>query len=219
MTTSTHRPARAASIALLLASAFTLAACGGSSDGNDPNRSGATDIDVTTTPAGTTATANGVTTTDTTADAAITPSTYVTNPASGDKYEIESSRLALQHSRDVGLRAFAQQMITDHEATTAQLTTIAGSAQLPVPTEMIPRHAQQIEALRSASQSNDGSFDRLYRQQQIAAHTEAANLHRAMSTRSDAQDGLSSFARETLPKVESHRTMLAGMPETAPAAS
>ncbi|WP_188946079.1 DUF4142 domain-containing protein, partial [Polymorphobacter multimanifer] len=141
-----------------------------------------------------------------------------TNAASGDKYEIESSRLALQHSRDVGLRAFAQQMIIDHEATTAQLTPIASAAQLPLPTDMIPRHAQQIEALQAASQSNDGSFDRLYRQQQLAAHTEAANLHRAMSNRSDAPDGLSTFARETLPKVESHRTMLADMPETAPAA-
>jgi putative membrane protein len=201
--------------ALALASVLALAACGTATDGGTADGNDSTDVSVSTTDAGTTATVDGVTTVDTTAGEA----TYVTGVASGDRYQIASSRLVLQNSKNAGLRSFAEQMIRHHQETMAQLTQIAQAAKISVPADMMPHEAQQIEALVAASRTNDGSFDRLYRQQQIAAHTEAATLHRTMGSSSDLPAGLSEFARKTLPNVEAHGAMLAEMPEPASTAA
>ncbi|WP_439533634.1 DUF4142 domain-containing protein [Polymorphobacter sp.] len=197
--------------ALGLASAVALAACG--SQGSDADRVDATDTTVATE---TPTMSDAMAAPDVTeASSTMQPAEYVAAAASGDMYEIQASRLAEKHSKNDGLRDFAEQMIKDHEATMAKLKPIAQEAGAPVPTAMQPRHAQMISALETASRTDDGSFDRLYREQQIIAHEEAVTLHRGMSNRTDASVALAGFARETLPKVEQHLAMLQAMPADA----
>lgn len=45
---------------------------------------------------------------------------FIMEASASDVFEIESSKLALQKGNDAA-KAFAQQMITDHEKTTAEL--------------------------------------------------------------------------------------------------
>lgn len=148
----------------------------------------------------------------------LVPAEYVGQAASGEMFEIQSSELALEVSQNDEVRAFAQRMVADHKATTAQLTKSIEGTGYPLPTEMQPRHAQMFGALQSA-RGDMALFDKLHMEQQMAAHGEAMNLHRSMATRADLPGQLSTFARETLAKVEGHHSMLADLPGSKPAAT
>lgn len=66
----------------------------------------------------------------------VSPSTadFVRTAALSDLFEIQSAKLALDRSSDAKVQSFAQQMLKDHQATTAQLKeAIAGRANIAAP--------------------------------------------------------------------------------------
>ncbi|MDB5662408.1 MAG: hypothetical protein JWM38_744 [Sphingomonas bacterium] len=140
------------------------------------------------------------------AAAANTADAYVPNAAIGDMYEIESSRLAVEKSQSAGVKAFAQQMITDHTATTAKLKETLASANLAItpPTALDARRQGMIDNLKAASAAD---FDKTYLDQQTAAHREAVTLHSGY-----AEDGenpaLKQLAAATTPKIQHHLEMV-----------
>jgi putative membrane protein len=123
---------------------------------------------------------------------------FVAMAASSDLYEIESSRLALQRSRDPMNRMHAEMMIRDHTNTTAQLTAAAQSAGLGVPTQMLPMHAAMLSELSRA-----GNFDATYRSQQILSHRQALALHDRFARRGDVPQ-LRGVAAAAVPVVRGH---------------
>ena len=67
----------------------------------------------------------------------ITPKTtdFVNEAATSDMFEIQASKLAA--GRTTGdVQAFANQMVTDHTKTTSDLTGLAQTAKLSLPTQM-----------------------------------------------------------------------------------
>lgn len=135
-----------------------------------------------------------------------TADAYVSGAAIGDMYEIASSKLALDKSKSADVRKFAQQMITDHEATTAKLKAALGEAKLSLapPAELDARRQGMIDNLKSASAAD---FDSVYLDQQTAAHQEALTLQQSY-----AEDGenpvLKKLASETAPKIQHHFEMV-----------
>jgi putative membrane protein len=123
---------------------------------------------------------------------------YVAMAASGDMYEIQSSRMALQRSRDARHRQFAQMMIRDHTNTTARLIAAARSVGLVPPPGMLPLHAQMLNQLAASR-----NFDATYRQQQLTAHQMALNLHANYAARGDRQP-LRAVASMATPAVRMH---------------
>ena len=81
---------------------------------------------------------------------------------------------------------------------------IATAAGLTVPTALDQRHQGLIDNLRGAT---DQDFDRVYLQQQEAAHNETAALLETYS-RVGGNDALKGWAAKTLPVVRSHREMV-----------
>lgn len=142
------------------------------------------------------------------ASASATPD-YVAGAALGDMYEIESSRIAKTKARSDEIRRFADRMISDHGATTARLKETLPQAGVSVtpPTGLDARRQALIDQLQAATPEG---FDALYRQQQIAAHQEALQLHQSYS-RSGDNPALAQFAGETAPKVQAHLEMLKAM--------
>ncbi len=134
---------------------------------------------------------------------------YVTNAAMGDIYEIQSSNLALEKSESETVRQFAQQMITDHTDTTAQLNSTLSSAGLQItpPANLDTRRAGMINTLRNLSGEE---FDRAYLEQQAMAHQEALTLHSGFAQNGD-NDALKGLAAEIAPKIEHHLGMLTSM--------
>ncbi len=133
------------------------------------------------------------------------PSAYVTNAAMGDMYEIQAADIALERSTNDQVKALATMLKTDHTAASEALKSAAPQAapEATVPTDLDERRQGLIDNLRSASASD---FDRVFIDQQIAAHNEALTLHRGFADNADAQ-ALAQHAAATAPKIEAHLRM------------
>jgi len=133
--------------------------------------------------------------------------TFLKTAASSDMFEIESSRLAVDRTKDASLKQFAQQMVNDHTQTSTQLKELASQKGWTVPTQMTAEHQQQLDMLKNAK---GDAFDAMYRTSQMKAHAEAISLFDSASQNcSDA--ALKNWAGQTLPKLQMHSDMLKQM--------
>ena len=129
----------------------------------------------------------------------VTDAEFVMMAASGDMFEIESSKLALGSSTSGDVKKFAEQMVADHTKSSKELAEVAKKANLALPTKMTDEHAKLLEQLRGAK----GDLDRAYLDSQVTAHKQAVALYTSASKR--AKDpGLKAFAEKTLPVVTAH---------------
>lgn len=135
---------------------------------------------------------------------AATAATFVTNAAIGGMYEVEAGRIAAQRSGNARVKALGEMMVADHGKAGDELKTIAAAANLTVPTALDERHRGLIDNLRGASNED---FDRVYLQQQEAAHNETAALLEAWGRTGD-NDALKNWAAKTLPVVRHHQQMV-----------
>ena len=140
---------------------------------------------------------------------AATPAMFVSNAAIGGMYEVEAGRIAAERSTNPRIKELGQMMVTDHTAAGNELKPIAAAANLTVPTALDQRHQGLIDNLRGAS---DQDFDRVYLQQQEAAHNETAALLESYN-RMGANAALKAWSTKTLPVVQAHQRMVDGLDE------
>jgi putative membrane protein len=135
-----------------------------------------------------------------------TADTYVANAAISDLYEIASSRMALEKASSPEVKKFAQQMITDHTATSNQLKAalVEGNMKRTVPTTTDERHQAMLDALKGLS---GAAFDKAYLAQQATAHQEALLLHGGYAGEGE-NDALQKLAAATAPKIQHHADMV-----------
>jgi len=126
--------------------------------------------------------------------------TYVRMAASSDTYEIESSKMALQHASNPDVRNFAQMMVNDHAQTTAAIMAAAKQASLGKPGGPIDRHTMMLKQLRGASHDK---MERVYVDQQVTNHEEALALHQGYAAQGD-NPGLRAVAAQAAPIVQRH---------------
>ena len=136
----------------------------------------------------------------------VTPSTadFVKEAASSDMFEIQSSQLAVARSDD-RTKAFATQMIADHEKTTAEIKSLvqAGTVKAEIPTGMLPSHQSMLDKLKGL---NGADFTKTYHDDQVTAHKDAVSLYQRYSKGGD-NDALKSMTTKTQPILEHHLTM------------
>ncbi|MGK9204254.1 DUF4142 domain-containing protein [Sinorhizobium meliloti] len=125
---------------------------------------------------------------------------FVTMAASSDMFEIQSSQLAMQNSKQDGVRQFAEMMVADHTKAGQELKAAAGEAKVTVPTQMIEKHAAELEKLKNAQGEQ---FDAAYVQAQLAAHQEALKLLQSYAQGGDSAP-LKAHAAKTAPVVQGH---------------
>lgn len=141
--------------------------------------------------------------------AALTPAMFVTNAAIGGMYEVEAGRIAAQRSTNPRIKAFGEKMVADHGKANEELKPIAAAANLTVPTALDQRHQGLIDNLRGAT---DQDFDRVYLQQQEAAHNETAMMLETYGRTGD-HEALKAWAARTLPVVHAHAQTVDGLDE------
>jgi putative membrane protein len=126
-----------------------------------------------------------------------------------DSFEIESSRLALQQSRNPRVRAFANQMIQDH---TMSSQALMGGMQMAAMGGAGPaldqRHAAMLNQLAGLS---GPQFDSAYAQMQVMAHQEALSLYTAQA-QAGTDPNFRAFAQQTLPILQHHYAMARRLP-------
>ncbi|MEN3749174.1 DUF4142 domain-containing protein [Sphingomonas sp. HF-S3] len=180
-----------------------LAACNGNTDADTSvtnNGAAVTEISSTT--------ENGTMNT-TIATPAMTPQQFADTAAASDMFEIESGKLAQQKSSTQALKDFGKMMVDHHTRSTEALKTAAGKAS-PALTPVAKLDAEQtanLEALRGAT---GAEFDRLYRDQQTAAHQKALAAMQAYGETGDSAT-LKDFASSTQSVVKSHLERLQAM--------
>ena len=130
---------------------------------------------------------------------------YVPAAAMGDMYEIQAATIALRRSTNTGVKNLATMLQTDHTAASNlfKAPAAADAPNVALPTALDQRRQGLIDNLTSAS---DADFDRVFLDQQIAAHNEALTLHRGFADNADAP-GLAGHARTVTPKIEAHLRM------------
>jgi putative membrane protein len=129
---------------------------------------------------------------------------FVESAAISDRYEIESSRVALDRTQNLTVREAAQKMIDDHTDTSAKLETAVRQSpkveRAAMPNGLDKRRQKMIEHLREAPQDE---FDRTWLKQQVMAHEEATKLMHNYRDEGDCQV-LRSFATEVAPVIDGH---------------
>ena len=132
---------------------------------------------------------------------------FATAVAASDLYEIESSRLAADKSGSTEVKEFAGHLLTDHQKSTAELKTAASQAKVMVAPALDAEKQSMLSQLKAAS---GAEFDRLFVQQQKAAHQKALALLQSFARDGDAEP-LKAFARKASGVVEGHIEHLNGI--------
>jgi putative membrane protein len=128
---------------------------------------------------------------------------FVTAAANGNMFEIQSSQLALQKSRNARVRRFAQHMIDEHTRMSTELSTAVRSTgpSLTVPTTMDDRHQSAMQDLQNANAGRD--FDRMYLTAQVNAHNEALVVNQNYAQVGD-DPALKQLAANAVPVIQDH---------------
>lgn len=82
-------------------------------------------------------------------------------------FEIQSSQVALKQSGSDAVKAFAQKLIDDHTAAQAQVSTLAASKGVMLPTALPPELQLKVNTLSTLS---GAAFDAAYLNEQVLAH-------------------------------------------------
>jgi len=183
-------------LASLASAAALLAACGQGGDSAQQNAEEAVNAtqDMTSGVVGQTSAATmGANTVD----------GFVTNLAVGNMYELQAAEIAQAKSTNAQVKALASTIRTDHTQAGEKLSAAVPTAapNVEVPTTLDQRRQGLIDNLNAAS---PGDFDKVYLEQQVAAHNETLTLLNGFSDNADAP-ALATLARELIPTVTQHR--------------
>jgi putative membrane protein len=134
----------------------------------------------------------------------IAPTTkdFVQEAAIGDMFEIQSSKAALGKLSGPE-KGFADQMISDHTKTSAELSERAKVADVPLPTAMDSAHQTMLDKLNGLTGED---FRKEYFSDQVSAHKDAVSLFERYGKGGDNAK-LKDWASTTLPTLQHHLDM------------
>lgn len=136
------------------------------------------------------------------ATAAATDATglFVAGLATGNMYEIEAGKIAEAKAKDPAVKAFARMMVADHTGLGKEAEPALKASGKDVPIELDERRKGLIDNLNAATTAN---FDKVYIDQQVAAHDETLTLVKGYADGGDNAD-LKAIATKAAPKVQAH---------------
>jgi putative membrane protein len=143
--------------------------------------------------------------------AAMTTDSFVSAAAISDMYEIEAGKVASTKAKSADVKAFGKMMVDQHTKSSAELKGMVGGAGVTLPTEMDERRKGFLDNLKAAGA---GDFDRVYMDQQVAAHEEALALMRGYADGGD-NAAIKAFAAKTAPVVDQHLTQARSLRDAA----
>jgi putative membrane protein len=139
------------------------------------------------------------------AAATTTAGGFVTAAATSDMYEVAAGKLAQQKATSPAVKQFAARMVHDHTASTDKLKKLlaGGGISATPPADMDERRKGMLNNLNGATGAD---FDKMYVDQQVAAHEEAQTLFQGYIDKGD-NAALKGFASSVLPTIKAHLAM------------
>jgi len=119
--------------------------------------------------------------------------------------EVVTGNLALEKSQNAEIKTFAQQMVTDHEKTTAELKALLSSGKVqgnPVAT-LTEDFKEEIDEL---AKLDGDEFSEEYIDDQVEAHEDAVDLFKRYAEEGENAE-VKAWAAKTLPALEHHYQM------------
>jgi putative membrane protein len=139
---------------------------------------------------------------------AVRTDVFVAQVAGGNTFEIESSKLALNRSKDKAVRSFADRMVKDHTEAAMKFRSALSEAKLKAPPEGLDAgHKAVLDGLRK---KDDVSFDKAYVEAQHKAHVETIALFEDYAKGGD-NARMKRFAQEVLPTLRTHLELVSKM--------
>lgn len=128
---------------------------------------------------------------------------FVDKAAVGGKFEVDSSKLALDKAQNQAVKDFAQKMIRDHGDANAKLESIAGEQKLKVPTTLDASHKSDLDKLGNGQPPIDSAYVDMQRK----AHDDAVKLFEDYARDGD-NAALKAFAQQTVSTLKMHQQMI-----------
>ncbi len=133
---------------------------------------------------------------------------FVAMAAQGGLAEVALSREALENSHSDAVKAFAQQMVTDHTKANAQLAGVVSEDGIPMPSEPDVKH----QALsRRLAKLNGPAFDQAYAEAMIQDHDKTVALFDTEIAKGK-DPGIVAWTKQTLPVIQEHDKMAHTLP-------
>jgi putative membrane protein len=128
---------------------------------------------------------------------------FMAKAAQGGRLEVAAGKLAAQRGLALAVKAFGQQMVTDHTAANDKLKALADSKQLPLPDALSPEESTALGKLETLSGTQ---FDQAYAKMMIKDHMEdISELENEIKQGQDRD--VKAFASSTLPILRQHLEM------------
>ena len=126
--------------------------------------------------------------------------TFVTKAAKGNFAEVELGKLASEKSNSPDVKAFGEQMVTDHSKANDNLKPIADSNGVQWPNQLTGEPKAVYDRL---SKLSGPAFDKVYVHAMVQGHQQDAKAYEMESGKvKDSQ--LKSYIDQTLPVVQQH---------------
>jgi putative membrane protein len=123
--------------------------------------------------------------------------------------EIEAGKMAVGKTQNADVKAFAQKMIDDHTKALGDVTTLAQSKGVTLPTELDAPHKAMAAKLDKLS---GDAFDKAYMKDAgVSDHTKVHAKLKGFAAKAKDAD-VKALASKMMPTVEEHLTMAKGMP-------
>ncbi|MGO9487376.1 MAG: DUF4142 domain-containing protein [Rhodomicrobium sp.] len=129
------------------------------------------------------------------------PEKFIQNVANSNQFEIQSSQLALDKSKNDEIRRFARRMIDDHTKMGEELKATLQKANLHEPTNQLSKQDEAM--LTKLKNEKEAAFDRTYAAGQRKGHIEAVRLVGGYA-RYGGNPALKELAAQTLPILKEH---------------
>jgi len=148
-------------------------------------------------------------------DPPATTKTFIDKVAVSNKFEIDTSELALKYGKSEDVKAFARQMIDDHKKAGEDFKASLAQAKIEPPADSLDiSHTAKYAKLRLFT--TEKGFDSAYIDAQLQAHEDAVATFKDYAANGPTPE-VKTFAEKTLPVLEHHLEMAKGLRSKTPA--
>jgi putative membrane protein len=128
---------------------------------------------------------------------------FVTDAATGSMTKVELGRLAAQQGSSDAVKQYGQRMVTDHSQAQTELTKLASTKGVTLPTTLDTKTQEQITKM---SQLSGTDFDKAYINGMVKDHQKDVTLFQKQTTSATDPD-VKAYAAKTLPTLQDHLQM------------
>jgi putative membrane protein len=128
---------------------------------------------------------------------------FMTKAAIGGMAEVNMGNMAAQKATNADVKAFGNQMVTDHSKANDELKALAAQKGVTLPADVDDEHKKKADAMNAKSGKD---FDKAYMADMVEDHEKDVKEFEKASK--DAQDpDLKAWAAKTLPTLQHHLQM------------